>query len=166
MALRRKVFHLVKEWQYLECPMQQLSIRLYQTDDELIQRMPDGVDALASYIRVLSAQLNQPEFEHPPPEDRAVVIAIFPTGKSIGWAINQMGDVLKPDQQHLERTLQGLEPPIINGGAVVFAIHYAQSTTGADWIPLPKEWNAIAQGAGGAVPVDKIIEHYFESTSC
>lgn len=144
--------------------MQQLSIRLYQTDDELIQRMPGGADALASYIRVLSARLNQPEYEHPPQEDRAVVIAISPTGKSIGWAINQMGDVLKPDQQHLERTLQALEPPIVRGGAVVFAIHYAQATTGEDWIPLPKEWNAIAQGEGDAVPVDKIIEHYFKAT--
>jgi hypothetical protein len=146
--------------------MQQLSIRLYQTDDELIQRMTDGADALASYIRVLSDQLNQPEFEHPPPEDRAVVIAISPTGKSIGWAINRKGDVLKPDQQHLDRTLQGLEAPIIHGGAVVFAIHYAQAAMGEDWIPLPNEWNAIAQGEGAAVPVDKIVEHYFETTSC
>ena len=146
--------------------MQQLSIRLYQTDDELIQRMPGGTDALASYIRVLSAQLNQPEFEHPPLEDRAVVIAISPTGKSIGWAISRKGDVLKPDQQYLERTLQGLEPPIINGGAVVFAIHYAQGAAGEDWIPLPKEWNAIAQAAVGVVAVDKLVEHYFETTSC
>lgn len=145
--------------------MQQLLIRLYQSDDELTQRMPGGADALANYIRVLSVQLDQPEFEHPPQEDRAVVIAISHTGKSIGWAISRLGDVLKPDQQHLEDALHGLEPPLVNGGAVVFAIHYSQTVSGEDWIPLPKEWNDIAQAAGDVLPVDKLVEHYFEMPS-
>jgi hypothetical protein len=61
----------------------------------------------------------------------------------------------------LERTLQELEPPIVIGGAVVFAIHYSQAASRDDWIPLPKEWNDIAQAAGGALPVDKLVEHYF-----
>jgi hypothetical protein len=145
--------------------MQQLLIRLYQTDDVLKERVPEGADALAVFVRVLSATLNQPEFEHPPQEDRAVVIAISPTGKSIGWAISRLGDVLNSEQQYLERVLGELEPPTVNGGAVVLAIHYSQAVSGEDWVPLPKAWNDIVQAADGPLPVDELVMHYFEETS-
>ena len=82
--------------------MQLLSIRLYQPDDVIMERIPDESDALSRFIRSLGTKLNQPEFEYPPAEDRAVVIGISPAGKSIGWAISRPGDLLNPDQEYLD----------------------------------------------------------------
>lgn len=143
--------------------MQLLSVRLYQPDDVLTERIPDDSDGLSRFIRSLGAKLNQPEFENPPAEERALVVGISPAGRSIGWAIDRTGDLLNPDQQYLEHALQELKPPAVVGGAIVFAIHYSQAASGNDWIPLPKEWNDLAQAAGGALPVDELVMQCFES---
>lgn len=141
--------------------MQQRMIRLYQPDEQLVERMPEGADSLANFIRMLSAQLNQPEFEHPPKEDRAVIIAISPTGGSVGWAIDRTGKLLHPAQQYLHDALETLIPPPVVHGAIVFAVHYSEAVSGGDWVPLPQEWNDAVSEAGRTLPIDELVAQYF-----
>ena len=144
--------------------MQQRIIRLYQPDEQLVERIPEGVDSLANFIQTLSAQLNQPEFESPPKEDRAVIIAISPTGESVGWAVDRTGKVLDAAQQYLHNALETLTPPPVVHGAIVFAIHYAEAVSGDDWIPLPQAWNDVASEAGRELPIDELVMQYFTET--
>lgn len=143
--------------------MQQLMIRLYQPDDQLTARLPGGSNALVDFVQMVGETLNQPEFEHPPQENRALVIAISPTGKVIGWAIDQTGNILHPEQDVVDRTLHELTPPTVVHGAIVLAIHYAETLSGDNWVPFPQEWNDILKTAGEPIPVDKLVMHYFET---
>ena len=137
--------------------MQQLLIRLYQSDVQLSERMPGGAAALAGYIGILSSKLNQPEFETSPEDNRAAVVAISPQGEVIGWAINGDGDLLYPDQSYLEQALNEVDPPAVFVAPIVFAVHYAQTAPPQDWVPSPREWIDHASGAEGALSIDTVI---------
>jgi len=142
--------------------MQQLLIHLYQPNELFASRLQDGPDSLADYIKVLGTHLRQPEFESPPQDDRAVVVALSPKGAVVGWAINKAGLLLDPEHEHLEMALYEVTPPTVKDGVVLFAIHYAKSEGGDSWLPIPLDWTRIPQDDKNPLSIDVLVSNSFE----
>ena len=141
------------------------SVTLYQPDYVLEARLSSGAYGLIGFIRALVAQLAQPEFENPPADDRAVVIAIHEDGRMRGWAVSKSGALLESEQEHLNAALNSTQPPEVAGGLVLVAVHYSSGESSeargpGAWIPCPKPWSAMGVGRE---EVEALVTRFFEA---
>jgi hypothetical protein len=146
--------------------MNLLYITLYQPDSILHARLPAGVESLAALLRTVQSRLVQPEFECPPEDDRAIVIAIHSSGAMRGWVCSKSRTSLLREQEYLEALLGTVVAPQVVGGSVMVAMVYARSTatphSAAEvWMPIPHVWSEVAERSAEPLDVESLVSLLF-----
>lgn len=137
-------------------------IILYQKDDVLAKRLPEGAKPLATYIKRLLLVYGG---YLPKAGDRAIediVVAVRPGQRSRVWFVPGKTPPAPGDLAVLKKKLEAVAPMEVSDGPVIFAISSAASTPQASsedfQLPLPAEWNETVKKLEPGAGMDKILE--------
>jgi hypothetical protein len=131
------------------------SVALYQPEDVVASRLPDGVAGLSTFIgRLVAAAAD--EFARDEATSRALVVAITPERCAL-WMFHPNGAV--DERAGVRARLSSVARPRVAGGAVAFALflRHGEDFPPSDGPPVPAEWAELAREAGTPLDVDEIL---------
>ena len=135
--------------------MELQSIALYQPEDVIASRLPDGVDGLSEFMQRLVAAVSQ-EFVNEGPTTRALVVALTPD-RCAFWILLPSG--LTDERPGANARLFSVTRPRVVGGPVAFALILRQGedfplTEGP---PVPDQWASVGRETGTPLGIDEIL---------
>jgi hypothetical protein len=141
-------------------PLSIQSVALYQPDQVLKCRLPNGAATLGSYVQAMERELGGWYAEHSLGRTaRALIVALAPTGHAF-WLLDPTGAVA-PETRDVRALLETVPRPEVEEGPVAFAVlcnlGERFKTEGGPLPPAPTDWHEVARGAGRALSLDEIL---------
>src|SRR5215813_11088305 len=135
--------------------MELQSVTLYQPEDVVASRLPDGVNALSEFIQRLVALVSL-EFANDGPTSRALVVALTPD-RCAFWLLLPNGTA--DARPRVNASLSSVTRPPVVGGSVAFALilRHREDFPATGGPPVPDEWANVALEAGTPLGVDEIL---------